>query len=139
MTVSACSTAFRVSGAASPTCRSRRERDTALIACGTATLARRTPPSPGASGGRSWDTCAVALIGITTNKSRSLPVCSASTETMIAGRFFPGPPGVVEPSRTSQTCPRDGSVDSVANGEVPVVLLRDGLRHRSVAERRGTL
>ena len=66
---------------------------------------------------------AVALIGTTANRSLWLPVISESIDMMIAGRFLAASPGSLAPNRTSQTCPRDGSGDSVTDGAVPILLL----------------
>jgi hypothetical protein len=104
-------------------CRRSRARETARIALGSATLGRSTPASDGLTVGRIPDALAVALIGTTANRSLVLPVISESIDMMIAGRFLPGSPGSLAPNRTSQTCPRNGSVDPVTDGAVPIVLL----------------
>ncbi len=132
------STALNVCALTLPTRRSRRARATALTARGTATLARSTP-SCLPTGGLSTEGDRDADIGTTTTSSSAVPERSSSTDTMIAGRLFPGSPARAAPSETSQSSPRRGSIETIAERPLPVALLGADGSALGVLQRRVSL
>jgi hypothetical protein len=119
---SAASISPMVSGVTAPVWRSRRVRDTALIARQIARLGR-SMPSPGDTSGRSADDARELDNGTTTINSLASPTLSSSTDMTTAGRFLPGSPVRAAPNATSQTSPRRGSVEAIGEGRLPHLLL----------------
>jgi hypothetical protein len=61
--------------------------------------------------------------GTTTMRSATVPVPRLSEEMTTAGRLLPGSPGLAAPNDTSQTSPRRGSVEAIAQRSLPGVHL----------------
>jgi hypothetical protein len=135
---SACSTSCIVSGRSRPIGRSSRARETARTPRQIAALSS-SMPSAGEILGRSNDGARELDTGTTTNSSCSTPAAISSTETTIAGRFFPGSPLRAAPSETSQISPRRGSADAIAKRGLPRPLLAERLTARRVSTRRVAL
>src|ERR1700684_1967715 len=120
------STSASVAAGSSPKGRSSRVGDTALTPRQIARLGRSTPAT--LTSGRNPDGARELDSGTTTINSSSRPAFSSSTEITIAGRFLPASPDLAAPNATSQTSPRCGSGDAIAQrrGPVAVLLARRG-------------
>lgn len=96
----------------------------------------RSTPSMSWISGRSTEGALELESGTTTTRSAAVPVPRLSEEMTIAGRFFPGSPGLAAPNDTSQTSPRRGSVDAIGQRSLPGVYLLQHGRVLSVCANR---